>query len=214
MKNAEIINYLIQKNNYKTYLEIGVETGLNFNEINIDHKESCDISNSMWELDYPITYLMTSDEMFANMSINQKYDIIFIDGMHSEDYLDRDIINSLKHLNPNGLILCHDVLPVCNFNTSELCNNGAWTGTCWKSITKLQDQNIEFHTLNQNFYGLTIIHYKDNPYQLTYPLYRCTLNYDYVFKNEWYNNSIKCNYTEQGKYVMHIIEEEEFFNLY
>ena len=72
----------------------------------------------MWELDYPITYLMPSDEMFANMSINQNYDIIFIDGMHSEDYLDRDIINSLKHLNPNGLILCHDVLPVCNFNTS------------------------------------------------------------------------------------------------
>lgn len=213
--NSIIINYLIEKNNYKTYLEIGVFDGDNFNEINIENKECCDVTDKKWKLETPITYLMPSDEMFAKMPIDKKYDIIFIDGMHSEEYLDRDIINSLKHLSSNGLILCHDVLPVSYFDTTELYNNGRWTGTCWKSITKLQNQNIEFHTLEQNLLGLTIIHPHKNPYSLQYPNYKCTIDYTHVFKDVFYNEQHLSNtYTEQGKYILHVITLDEFNTLY
>ena len=36
MNHTEIIQYLIDKNNYKTYLEIGVTGGNNFNVIRFD----------------------------------------------------------------------------------------------------------------------------------------------------------------------------------
>ena len=221
MENYEIINYLIQKNNYHTYLEVGVWLGTTFKEINIDYKESCDVDNTWWPQDLsPITYLMTSDEMFSRMPIDKKYDIIFLDGLHTEECLDRDIINSLKHLNPGGLILCHDVLPLDYHSATEISNTGLWNGTCWKSICKLQDQNIQFHTLNQFNYGLTIIHYIDNPYQLHFPQYKCTINFEYIFKNGFKiddnisKDAINFPYTEQGKYVLHIIDENEFLKLY
>ena len=218
MHNHQIINYLIEKNNYKTYLEIGVRRGETFSKINIEHKESCDVNDTDWELDIPITYLMSSDEMFALMSIYKKYDIIFIDAMHSEEYLDRDIINSLKHLNHGGIILCHDILPPYNESTSELYNKQLWVGTCWKSVCKLQDQNIQFHTLNQLNMGLCIIKEHSNPYSLHYPYNRCTLNYDYVFRSPYIEDNFEqyiyepC--TEQGKYILHYITEEEFFKMY
>ena len=54
---------------------------------------------------------MTSDEMFAQMDENKKYDLIFIDGMHTSEYCDRDMTNSFKHLNKDGIICVHDTIP-------------------------------------------------------------------------------------------------------
>ena len=81
MNHIEIINYLIKKYNYKTYLEIGVYIKKCFNYIEIENKECCDIKD--WIGDNNITYLMTSDEMFARMPMNKKYDIIFIIHWHT-----------------------------------------------------------------------------------------------------------------------------------
>lgn len=223
MEVNEVINYLIDKHNYKSYLEIGVWQGKTFEQINIENKESCDVSDIYWYLDIPITYLMTSDEMFAKMPIDKKYDIIFIDGLHTEEQLDRDIINALKHLNPEGLILCHDVLPLDYFTTTEMSNTGNWMGTCWKSITKLQDQNISYYTTSISYYGLTIIKYHDNPYQLHYPNYKSNIQFEYVFNNIFKLDDSYLNYahweeclnmTDQGKYIMHYITDEEFYNLF
>ena len=40
---------------------------------------------------------------------NRKYDLIWIDGAHGYPYSTIDIINSLKLINPGGIILCDDV---------------------------------------------------------------------------------------------------------
>ena len=145
--HADYINYLISKHNFKSYLEIGVGYGHNYDNIICKYKECCDISNEHYE---PM-YLMSSDEMFARMPLDKKYDIIFIDGMHSAEYLYRDIINSLKHLNENGLILCHDVIPHALVDTLELncCEElgCGWCGDCWKVVEQLQRNNIEFYTI-------------------------------------------------------------------
>ena len=205
MTHNEIINYIIQKKNYKSYLEIGTEYGYNFDEINIEFKECCDIDNTK----HKITYHMTSDEMFANMSLDKKYDIIFIDGMHDEEYVDRDIINSLKHLNKNGIVCVHDVIPSAAEMQvkSEVFKFGdCWTGDVWKSITKLQDNNLEFYTINNNEFGLTIIKYKENPHGLTIPQYKSSIRYNYVFNDTY---SFDTCITEQGKYVLHIINEDQ-----
>ena len=51
---------------------------------------------------------MTSDT--AINYINSRFDIIFIDGDHSEEAVNSDIINYYPLLNENGIILFHDFL--------------------------------------------------------------------------------------------------------
>ena len=211
MNHLEVINKLIEKYNYKSYLEIGIYDGDNFSKVNIENKESNDISSSNLKYIDKLTYEMTSDEMFYNMPKNKKYDIIFIDGMHEEQFVDRDIINSMKHLNKGGVICVHDVIPKNRKLQINFYNKGnfndEWTGDCWKSITKLQDQNIEFYTLKNYDYGLTIIKYKDNYYDLTIPNYLSNIKYDYLFND---TNDFDTCLKIQGIFALHIINKEQF----
>ena len=52
---------------------------------------------------------MTSDDFFRDNK--EKFDLIFIDGLHETNQVDRDIENSLKFINKGGTILLHDCLP-------------------------------------------------------------------------------------------------------
>lgn len=212
MNHLEVINKLIEKYNYKSYLEIGIYDGDNFSKVNIENKESNDISSDKLVYVDKLTYEMTSDEMFSKMPLDKKYDIIFIDGMHDEQFVDRDIINSLKHLNKGGVICVHDVIPKNrraqeNYYDRGYIQKDEWNGDVWKSITKLQDQNIEFYTLRNYDYGLTIIKYRDNFYDLTVPNYLSKLKYDYLFND---TNDFNTCLKMQGIFVLHVITEEQF----
>ena len=204
MNHTELINYIIHKKGYKTYLEIGTEFGWNYDAIDIESKECCDPDNSGY---HEITYNMPSDEMFTKININKTFDIIFIDGMHDEEYVDRDIINSLKHLNPGGIICVHDTIVKNAISQVTYENaNREWNGNTWKSITKLQDNNLEFYTILNNDWGLTIIKYKENPYSLTIPIYNSKIRYNYIFNN---TDDFNTCLTPQGKFVMHVISEDQ-----
>ena len=108
MTRTEIINSLIHEYNYKSYLEIGVNTpsqpGYNWIGVKIPVKHGVDPN-------VETTFKMTSDEFFKN-HIAQKYDIIFIDGLHLFEQVYKDIINSLLYLNDNGTIVVHDCNPL------------------------------------------------------------------------------------------------------
>jgi predicted O-methyltransferase YrrM len=54
-----------------------------------------------------VTLRMTSDEFFAANQFT--FDIVFIDGLH--DQVAKDIENSLRVLNPGGIIVMHDCNP-------------------------------------------------------------------------------------------------------
>ena len=80
------------------------------------------------------THKMTSDEFFK---INvENFDLIFIDGLHITDQVDRDIENSLKCLNSGGVILLHDCLPKKIWSQIVPCIYPKWNGDVWKSIVK------------------------------------------------------------------------------
>ena len=46
MDKIHIINYLIKKNNYKKYLEIGIDNAITFKEVKIDYKITDDVFRS------------------------------------------------------------------------------------------------------------------------------------------------------------------------
>ena len=139
MKRTDIINAFIQKYGYKSYLEVGTQDPTsNFNKIEIQHKVSID--------PFPrgeVTFVGTSDEYFESISEDVKYDIIFIDGLHHNDQVLKDIENSLNHLSNTGIIVCHDCLPTTEHMQERNDHGGVWLGDVWKAIAELRVERID-----------------------------------------------------------------------
>lgn len=133
VNRADIINRLIKKINAKKYLEIGVDTGQNLNEINCEYKIGIDPN-----VNTPATFHITSDEFFEKNK--ETFDIIFIDGLHHDDQVLKDILNSLEILNDGGYIICHDMNPIKEEHQYRYpyCNH--WNGDCWKAFVYLRQE--------------------------------------------------------------------------
>jgi len=147
-KRTEIINFLLSKRNGKTlYLEIGVRNpDDNYNHIVADEKYSVDPGIEYEE--NPVDFKMTSDEFFELLSSNRilslgiKFDVIFIDGLHLAEQVNRDIINSLEFVKNDGFIVLHDCNPPTewhareNYYFNQTPAKGFWNGTTWKAFLK------------------------------------------------------------------------------
>ncbi len=146
MTRSQLINLIINSNKYKTYLEIGVNTsaqpGYNWKNIDINLKHGVDPTVNT-------TFKMTSDEFFKN-HISQKYDLIFIDGLHLFEQVYRDIVNSLKWLSKNGTIIVHDCNPLKEITQRRDRVSDVWHGDVWKAILKLrtEEQNVTIYTVD------------------------------------------------------------------
>jgi predicted O-methyltransferase YrrM len=199
----DLINALIEKNGYKSYLEIGLDNpNLNYNYINCEHKVSVDPfeNDEGFETNRKIpeelTNRETSDDFFAHNT--EKFDIIFIDGLHVEEQVGRDIINSLKCLNKGGVILVHDTLPWTEEMQKVPREEAFWTGDVWKAVSELYKQNIDYVSIDFET-GISIINYNEKSELLEYPE-PSKLTYDGY-----------CNY----KYhIMHIIHFNDFLKFY
>jgi hypothetical protein len=139
MNRTTIINELIKKIKGKTYLEIGVrKTDDNFNSIVCEIKHGVDPNVNTDTYTQGVGYQTTSDDYFAGLSKDVKYDVIFIDGWHMQEQVDKDIQNSLKHLSGDGYIVLHDCNPRDEFH--EGANR---CGTVWRSVYNLRKNSPE-----------------------------------------------------------------------
>jgi hypothetical protein len=139
MTRTEIINELIQKYGYQNYLEIGVNTPSQpgYNWVGVKSKIKHGVDPNV-----DTTYRMTSDDFFDN-HVSEKYDIVFVDGLHIFEQAYRDIINSLKWLSPNGTIVVHDCNPIEEITQRRERASDAWHGDVWKAIIKLRMEEAE-----------------------------------------------------------------------
>jgi len=190
MNRTSIINYLIAKYHYKSYLEIGVQNGINFHSIYCSKKVGVDPDPSS-----AATVKMTSDDFFA---VNKdKFDLVFLDGLHWDDFFYRDVVNSLEVLNEGGIIICHDCLPECEYNQQRENHGGSWTGDVYKGFVRLRAKDdVVMRTINTDWGCGIITKGKQEPLIVL----ESDLTYDNFEKNkqEW----------------MNIISVEEFKELY
>lgn len=158
MTRTNIINYLIQKIEAKSYLEIGIrEPEGNYNSIACEKKVAVDPVPLG-----PGILALTSDAFFAQNT--DTFDVIFIDGLHVADQVERDILNSLKVLNPGGYIVCHDMSPSTDVMQRVPIAEGVpgftgeWTGDCWKAWVKLRSErnDLTMFVLDTD-YGVGVI---------------------------------------------------------
>lgn len=214
MSRTELINYFFDNilGYKKSYLEIGLcDPNKNYYNVHSANKESVDPFVEQpelyeYEMRNVVTYKMTSDDFFLNYK--KTYDLIFIDGLHIASQVVKDIKNSYNSLNPGGYIIIHDCLPVKKEFQDESRPCTTWNGTVWKAIVNLYKAGIDYNTLDINpnssepgEEGCCIIKYNGIR---DFSLYDATtLDYDEVFSNIKIRNSI-----------MHVISEDEFYNIY
>ncbi len=136
MYRTELINGYIKKCGYKKYLEIGVEKGMNFQEIEVEYKVGVDPDPSS-----KATIFKTSDDYFS--TLDETFDIIFIDGLHLAEQVVKDIENSLNVLNEGGIIIVHDCLPDKESTQLREIQNGDWTGDVWKGWVELRTKRSD-----------------------------------------------------------------------
>lgn len=157
----DIINHLIKKHNYKSYLEIGYYKGWSFDQVECETKVAVDPSPCKydWEMSAEYGALITdghnciykykSDDFFNYIdqstlpSSLRTWDIIFIDGLHEASQVERDIENSLKHLSKGGTIVLHDCNPP-KYEHTTTGIDGCWTGDCYKAFIKFRAEHPEY----------------------------------------------------------------------
>ena len=144
----DIINKIIKKKKFESYLEIGCQSDVNFSKIIIKNKIGVDPQSGG-------THRMTSDDFFKQNK--STFDLIFIDGLHVYEQVLKDIENSLKVLNDNGVILIHDCLPAKIWHQTIPQTHSSWNGDVWKSIVKSRTRiDLDTYTIEAD-QGLGLI---------------------------------------------------------
>ena len=149
----DLIEYLIKKNNYKNYLEIGCDKNQLFSKVNINNKIGVD----------PVSggnVRKTSDDFFKENKSG--FDIVFIDGLHTYEQVKKDILNSVNCLLDEGIILVHDCMPDSLGKQAVPRYKMQWNGDVWKAIVDLrQQENLEIYTCEID-QGISVISKKKN----------------------------------------------------
>ena len=177
-----LIQLIIDKYNFKDYLEIGCDKNQSFSKIIVNNKVGVDpISGG--------TIRSTSDDFYLK-NLNNNYDVIFIDGLHYYEQAIKDIKNSLKILNNDGFILIHDCLPRTLAHQAVPRYRGSWNGDVWKSIVELRnDINLDIITCEIDF-GVAIIRKRknQNPLNLSQKDFKSLKFQDYYYNHKKFMN--------------------------
>jgi SAM-dependent methyltransferase len=172
MNRTTLINYLIDQYSFTRYLEIGVNNEAhNFSNIRCDHKVGVDIK--------PVSTFCGSSDDFFKIN-NEKFDIIFIDGLHTEQQVLQDIQNAFECLAEGGVIVLHDCLPPDCWHQREaeqFIDGEEWNGTVWKAALRVFNKIAFKCTVLDDDWGCGIIdtNKKQTPLQLDLPV---ELSYD------------------------------------
>jgi hypothetical protein len=157
---TKIINSLISERGYSKYLQIGIDNGVNLALVSATTKVGVDPSPQRTDFNDDTTiYVSESDSFFENWDKRQKFDLIFVDGLHTSEQVEKDILNSLKVIRKNGAILIHDIEPPNEWYArphSQYKYGEGWCGDVWKSFWNLELHPFEIGTFEIE-YGLGII---------------------------------------------------------
>lgn len=133
MQRYDVINALIEAYGYNTYLELGTQGDRCLKEVRCDYKVGVDPEPVLHEEENSDEfYKMTSDDFFEQNQMS--FDIIFIDGLHEDYQVRRDIFNSLKCITDGGAIVVHDCNPQEEINQQyPMPHVKSWNGTVWRA---------------------------------------------------------------------------------
>lgn len=144
MTRLDVLNLLAAQLCARTYLEIGVQTGIVFRSVNVPMRVGVDPDPTS-----KATHHMTSDAYFAGRDEHLSmagagalgtFDLIFIDGLHLAEQVAKDASNALRHLTPGGAIVFHDCdPPTRRAQEREMVDVSCWCGDTWRAWVSVLD---------------------------------------------------------------------------
>lgn len=191
LNRKEIVQKIIEFKKFKKYLEIGTFKNDLFNYIECEKKIGVDPFSGG-------NIRKTSDEFFRDNQ--EKFDLIFIDGLHKYLQVKKDIQNSLKSLNSDGLILMHDCFPRNYYYQAVPRCQIDWNGDTWKALVELRTkEDLDVYCLNADE-GIGVIFKRKNKNLLDLDI----KNFAKLSYNEYSNNYQK---------YLNLIEYEDFLKI-
>jgi hypothetical protein len=169
LNRIKIIQRLIRATGAKNYLEIGVNNGACFLRLKAPYKMAVDPAFRIAagrKLKYFVKnpanvnnhyHEQTSDDFFRTQCAvleEHKPKVVFVDGLHTYEQALRDVLNSLKYLDHDGVILMHDCNPlteVAAYPAKSIDHakrslpdyEGVWNGDVWKAIVHLRSLHAD-----------------------------------------------------------------------
>lgn len=173
--SARRINFLAKELPIASYLEIGVNQAETFRQVLIKSRVGVDpnfrfdpdsVRDDNTELNSE-----TSDEYFAHIRHDKKFDLIFIDGLHTFEQVVRDLSNAILHTHDNSIIIIDDTRPSDVFSAMpnqeetaffrKMFNSDSkdWHGDVFKIIPYIHDfwPSLNYRTISSGGNPQTIV---------------------------------------------------------
>jgi hypothetical protein len=149
----------------RSYLEIGVFDGATFNEVEIEHKDAVDprFHFDVRAFATPTVrfFEVTSDDFFLHFHKGERYDLIFLDGLHTFEQTFRDFCASFAATHDRSVWLIDDIFPIdiysahrdqktaLRFRHATGNKRHAWHGDVYKLVFAINDffPNISFRSI-------------------------------------------------------------------
>ena len=149
------LNRIAQHMGARSYLEIGVARGRTFNSLEFDRKVAVDPKFNFEVAEFQKEgvefHALPSDRYFTERNSSEKFDIIFLDGLHRFQQTFRDFCNSLACAHDRTVILIDDIYPIDVYSALPLQRDAfefrrragtespAWHGDVFKVIFAIHD---------------------------------------------------------------------------
>ena len=175
MERYQVIQTILGLFAAPRYLEIGVDAGETFRNLQAAAKVAVDPA---FKFSVPTNvpgsgvayHQVTSDEFFAASHIRSKFDVVYIDGLHTFEQVLRDMLNAIEFLSPLGVVIIDDITPnsyhaalpslteafqVRDYVRAwhpELLDDATWMGDVYKVafFVKTFMQQFDFATVVEN----------------------------------------------------------------
>ena len=159
MTRIEIVQRALAAGGGRRYLEIGVKDGACFHAIEAETKVAVDprfafrvplrarVRSAAGANDGTLYFRTTSDAFFARHGARlAPFDVVFVDGLHTDEQAYRDVLGALAVLQPGGRVVVHD----CNPQTAAAAAPslaeaartegfaGDWNGDVYRAIVRLR----------------------------------------------------------------------------
>lgn len=143
------------------YVEIGLDRGETFNVVADWAAVAHGVDVTLEHLRFPGLHAKPSVALFEQSSDDyfKRYDdaelpgpdVVFIDGDHSAEQVERDVVNALRIVRRDGTIIVHDTYPLDSRWADSHCGDG------WRVIQRLHQRAYVDVATIPLFPGLTII---------------------------------------------------------
>lgn len=173
MYRYDVINKVIELIWATDYLEIWIQQGICFEAVKCKNKTGVDPQTEKRDG----VILKTSDEFFETNT--KKFDIVFIDWLHTYEQVKKDFFNSILCLKKGWVVIFHDMNPSTEERAKSFADWWLWNGDCFKLAIELRNKWFDFATVEDDQWCL--IFKSSNP--ICTPTRTFELTYETLDKN-------------------------------